>query len=235
MLFSRFTLFILIQAFFSVILYLTGATSAWDQSANWWPVVVILTNLVCISLLMRFFRAEGACYWRLFRIDRKHWKGDLLAMFLITLVFAPVTYFPNIFLGQLLFGSPEATLDLLVRPLPFWVVYGVIILFPLTQGLAELPTYFGYVMPRFQKNGMAVWLAVLLPSLVLGFQHLALPLIFDARFIAWRAFMYLPFAILVGAILHWRPRLLPYLVVVHILMDLSFTTMLLNVASVNSL
>jgi hypothetical protein len=230
MLFSRITLFIVFQTIFAALFTITGTGKPWLRSADWWLVVVILTNLTCIGLLIRFFSEEGACYRSLFRFDRKHWKKDLLTMGIITLVFAPVTYLPNIYLGKFLFGSSEATLALFIRPLPFWVVYAGFLLFPLTQALAELPTYFGYVMPRFQKSGIAVWLAVLLPSLMLGFQHLAVPLLFDARFIAWRAFMYIPFALLVGITLHWRPRLLPYMVVVHFLMDLSFMAMFLDVA-----
>jgi len=31
--------------------------------------------------------------------------------------------------------------------------------------------------------------------------------------------MFLPFAFLVGLVLKWRPRLLPYLAVVHVLID----------------
>lgn len=33
--------------------------------------------------------------------------------------------------------------------------------------------------------------------------------------------MFLPFALAVGFLLRWRPRLLPYLAIVHILMDFS--------------
>ena len=50
------------------------------------------------------------------------------------------------------------------------------------------------------------------------------------RFITWRAMMYLPFAIEVGLVMHWRPRLLPYLASVHVLMDLAFGLMFLGVA-----
>ncbi|HHY56203.1 MAG TPA: hypothetical protein GYA08_12285 [Chloroflexi bacterium] len=74
------------------------------------------------------------------------------------------------------------------------------------------------------------WTALSLPALMLAFQHIAIPLLFDWRFIAWRAFMFVPFAFLVGAALMWRPRLMPYLAIVHILLDMSFAVMLLGVA-----
>ena len=103
-------------------------------------------------------------------------------------------------------------------------------LFPLTQGLAETPTYFAFAMPRLEAQGLRRWQAVALPALMLGLQHLAAPLLFDWRFIAWRGLMFLPFAALVGIVMRWRPQLLPYIAVVHVLMDLSFAMMFLSVA-----
>ena len=117
-----------------------------------------------------------------------------------------------------------------VRTLPFWAVYIGIILFPITQGLAELATYFGYIMPALKTNRVRPWLAVSLPALMLGFQHITMPLLFDIRFILWRGLMYLPFAFLIGLIIQWRPRMLPYLAIVHVLMNMSFATMFLSVA-----
>lgn len=96
--------------------------------------------------------------------------------------------------------------------------------------MAELATYFGYIMPRLKQNGLPAWLAIALPALMLGFQHIAVPLLFDARFILWRGFMYLPFACLTGMVMYWRPRMLPYFAIIHILMNMSFATMFLEAA-----
>jgi hypothetical protein len=96
--------------------------------------------------------------------------------------------------------------------------------------LAELPTYFGYSMPRLEGQTGRAWLAVALASGFLAIQHVALPLLFDGRFMTWRALMFLPFAFMVGILLHWRPRLLPYLVIVHILIDAATAAALLSVA-----
>jgi hypothetical protein len=54
---------------------------------------------------------------------------------------------------------------------------------------------------------------------VLSLQHVTLPLVLDWRFVLWRALMFLPFALLLAVVLDRRPRLLPYLVIVHILLD----------------
>ena len=230
MLFSRLLLFAGIQAIFALAFYLAGSSNSWENSTNWWPMVVVITNLLCVGLLVHIFQSKGKRYWDIFRFDRQHIKGDLLAFLWITVLAAPISVLPNILLGGWLFGDSKATLDLFVRPLPFLAVYATIILFPLSQGMAEIATYFGYIMPSFKENGMRPWLAVTLPALMLSFQHIAVPLLFDVRFILWRGLMYIPFAFLIGIVIHRRSRMLPYFVIVHVLMNMYFATMFLSVA-----
>ena len=193
-------------------------------------MVVAAANVVCVISLVNLFRSEGRRYWDLFRIDRKHILRDVLTVIGSMVIGGPVAYFPNVLLGGWLFGDPNATLDLFVRPLPAWAAYASIILFPITQGLAELATYFGYVMPRLESRGMNKYLAVALPALMLGLQHVAVPFLFDGRFILWRGLMYIPFAFFAGILLRWRPRLLPYMAIIHAVMNMSFATMFLTVA-----
>lgn len=230
MLFSRLILFAGIQALFALGFYFAGSSHAWEASANWWPIIVPIANLVSVALLMRNLRKEGERYRDLFRFRREHVKGDLLALLGIMLIAAPVSVLPNMLLGGWLFGDANATLDLFVRPLPFWAVYALILLFPVTQGMSEIATYFGYVMPRFVLGGMRPWLAITLSALMLGLQHVAAPLLFDLRFIMWRGLMFIPFALLTGTAMYWRPRMLPYFAIVHVLMNVSVATMFLGVA-----
>ena len=230
MLFSRLFLFVSIQTIFALVFYFTGSFNAWETSVNWWLMVVVITNLVSFGLLMRIFQSKGTRYWDIFLFDRQYIKNDLLAFLGITILTAPVAILPNIILGGWLFGDPNATLDLLVRPLPYRVVYALIIFFPLSQGIVEIATYFGYIMPSFKERGMRPWLAITLPSVMLGFQHIAIPLLFDLRFILWRALMYIPFAFLIGIVIHRRPRMLPYFAIVHVLMNMFFATMFLKAA-----
>jgi hypothetical protein len=229
-LFGRVTLFLCIQTLFALALYLVGSHSAWNDSTNLWPFAVTLANFICITALVRFYRAEGKNYWDIFRIRHENLKGDLLALLGCMLIAGPAGYFPNILLANWLFGDPQKALALFVRPLPLWAAYTSILLFPITQGLVEIALYFTYAMPRLQSQGLPRWLALAIPALMLGFQHFAIPLVFDLRFIAWRALMFIPFAFVVGIMLHWRPRLLPYIAIIHILMDASFAAMLLSVA-----
>lgn len=230
MLFSRISLFIGIQALFALGFLLVNSSTAWENAANWWPFSVIITNFICVALLVQLFKQEGKRFWNIFHFQRKHIKSDLLALLGILILLGPVSFLPNIWLGGLLFGDPQRTLDLLIRPLPLWAVYAGIVLFPVTQGLAEIATYFAYAMPKLEAQGMRSWLAVSLASLMLAFQHIGVPFLFNARYLVWRGLMFVPFAFLVGIVMRWRPRLLPYLAIIHVLMDMSFATMLLGVA-----
>lgn len=230
LLFGRSILFLAIQALFAFGFMITGSANAWTDGAAWWPVVVTIANVLCLTAMISFYRVEGKSYWEIFRIRRENVKGDLLALLGTLVIAGPVGYLPNVLLANRLFGDPQTVLDLFVRPLPLWVAYASILLFPITQGLTEIPLYFAYVMPRLSERRFPNLLPVILPALMLGLQHFAVPFLFEIRFIAWRALMYIPFAFLVGIIMHWRPRLLPYIAIIHVLMDLSFATMLLSAA-----
>ena len=100
MLFSRLLLFASIQAIFALVFYLAGSSNSWETSANWWPMVVVITNLVCAGLLVQIFQSKGKRYWDVFRFDRQHIKGDLLAFLGITVLAAPISILPNILLGD---------------------------------------------------------------------------------------------------------------------------------------
>ncbi len=228
MLFSRLFLFLVMQGIFAAVLYLAGAASGWDASAAWWPITVSLVNFICLFLLVRLYRGEGKRYWDLFKFDRAYWKSDLLVMAGVLLISGPIAFLPNSMLSKAIFGDPQAGNNLFLQPLPLWAAWVTILLFPATQALAELPNYFAYVMPRLESQTGSKLLAIALPALLLGLQHLAAPLLLDGQFIVWRGLMFMPFAFLVGLVLYWRPRLLPYLVVVHFLMDLATAILLLT-------
>jgi hypothetical protein len=230
LLFGRTALFFGMQCLFALGFWLTGSTNAWDNGAGWWPMSVFLTNLICLAVMVSQFRSDGQSYWSIFSINRETIKSDLLVMLGTLIILGPVSYLPNILLANALLGDPLKAVSLILHPLPLWAAYASFLLFPITQGLVEIPTYFSFVMPRLEARGMRRWLAVVLPSVMLGLQHVAVPFLFDLRYIAWRGLMFIPFAFMVGIIMRWRPRLLPYIVIIHILMDISFAAMLLPYA-----
>jgi len=223
----RLILFAGLQALLALIFFLFAKPNAWDASTNWWPVIVFLANMVCLFLLIRFYKAEGDRFWNIFKFNKGSIGKDLLALLGFLIVAGPIGFLPNILLGNLLFGNVSVATELFLRPLPIWAVITSILLFPLSQGMVEIPTYMMYVMPRIEKGGLPRWAAILLPTLFLAAQHIAIPLVFNGRFILWRFLMFLPFALLVALVIKWRPRLLPYIAIIHVLMDISTGLMLL--------
>ena len=220
MLISRSVSFVLFQALIALFLAITGTTSSWDESVRWWTFMATFANIVSIFLLVRLLKGEGKRYLDIIRFSRATLKTDLLWFFGFSIIGLPIAAAPMNILGTAIFGDRMAPIYMMFLPLPTWALV-LSLLFPLTIGFAELPTYFAYVMPRLEvqlKNG---WVAWLIASFFLGAQHMFLPLIFDNRFILWRLLMYMPFALFVGLLLKFRPTLLPYLMIVHALVDLS--------------
>jgi len=220
MLVSRSALFLIFQALIALVIALTGQSRSWSESVRWWPFLPILANIVCILLLVYLFRAEEKRFVDLFRIQRSTVKMDLLWFFGSAIIGLPLTAAPIYTLAEVIFGDRMAPIQMMFIPLPTWAMV-VSILFPLTIAFAELPTYFGYSMPRIAEQIKNGWVAWLIASLFLALQHGFLPFIPGWRFFLWRALMYLPFALFAGLLLKLRPSLLPYFVFVHVLMDFS--------------
>ena len=229
MLVCRSVFFIGFQALIAFNFWIGGFPDFWKASEAWWPIAVILTNLICLILLIRFYRQEGLAYWDIFKVQRQHLKSDSVFLLGFLLIAGPIGYLPNLFSARWLFGDPQVALDFLVRPLPVWAALTSFALFPLLQGLVEIPTYMLYTQPRLEAQGLRPALAIGLVSLFLSAQHMFAPFIPDSRFIIYRLVMFLPFAVLVALVMRARPRLMPYIAVIHVLMDLSVAVMFLPV------
>ena len=223
MLFSRTALFALWQLIFVLAFSLAGSARPWEASVSWWLFTASLANITNIALLTWLARREGLRLSQLLNFERRAWKCDIPLVIGATIVAAPVGYFPNPLLARALFGNANAVVvvPMMFRPLPEWAIVVVAVIFPITIALAELPNYYGYVMPRLKAMRGSGWRVVILVAVIHAFQHIALPLQFDARFMFWRFGMFLPFALFVASLINWRPSLLPYLMIVHGLLDSS--------------
>lgn len=219
MLLSRSLLFILAQVLIALIVPATGASNAWDESTRYWALIAASANVASLYLLVRVYRAEGKRFWDILRFSRATWKADLLWFIIFSIVAMPLVAAPREPLAAAIFGDSMIATNLLFKPLPTWA-FLLSFLFPLTIWFAELPTYFGYCMPRLaeQVNG---WVAWMIASFFLAAQHMFLPLIFNEGYLLWRFGMFLPFALITGFALKHRPSLLPHFVIVHALLDIS--------------
>jgi hypothetical protein len=230
----RLLAFAAVQALIAAAFALGGRADPWSASVAWWPLVAVVVSLLTGALLIMNARREGLRYADLLNFQRGSVGRDILWAVLIGVLVGPVAYFPMLWLSDALYGDPQAASALMFRPLPPGWAAVLFVAFPLVVALTELPAYFGYVMPRLEaldgragerKGGFfrehVFAPAVLWPAFFLAAQHAALPLILDWRFIVWRLVMFLPFALVMGVAIHWRPRLLPYFMIGHFLIDLS--------------
>jgi hypothetical protein len=210
-----FALLLLLALAFQV----AGRTSPVSASAAWWLWFVTAANVACILLMARFGRAEGLRLRDIYFLSGATWKGDLLWTLI---AFAGIALFampPGTLLAQAFWGDANYPNTMLFRPLPLAAVYPLFLLMPVTQALAELPTYWGYVAPRLRAVGMNRWGVILLVGFVLSVQHMFFAFQLDLRYDLWLAFKFLLFAIWTGIIIDRRPTALPYLMAAHLLLD----------------
>jgi len=230
MLVVRLGLFTLIQSLMYLGFMLSQTEQAWVESARWWPLNVALTNVICMFLLDRLLRKENKRFSDFFEFKKGEIAKNFWIMSGLMILAMPIAMIPNLLLANLLYSDYNIAVNLFLRALPAWAAWLSLIVFPLTMPLGELTVYFGYVMPRLEiitgKKSLSFWLPVLLLSL----QHCAMPLLFDVRFVLWRAFMFLPFAFFIGLLVRRKPKLLPYILIGHFFIDLMTAISLLMIS-----
>jgi hypothetical protein len=220
LLLGRLGLFALFQAVFALVFWLAGRSAPAEDAVAWWVWEVALANLATIGLLAYLMKREGKTLADLYRVGlHPFWKDLLLALGLFV-IGLPIGALPNTLVGQALFGDALVPAQMMFRPIPLWGL-AIGLLFPLTIAFAEIPFYFAYLMPRLQAATGKTWLITVLCGIALAAQHVTLPFIPDGRYLLWRLLMYLPFALFIGVVMQWKPRLLRYFMVFHALMDLS--------------
>lgn len=212
-----------------------GGTEVIASSAAWWLWYVTAANLACLFLLARFAAREGLRLRELFFVSRATWRGDLKWAGIALVGIAVFGLLPGMWLARVLWGDPNLPNTLLIQALPLAAVYPLFLLMPLSQGLAELPTYWGYVAPRLRAAGYSRRTVILLVGAVLSLQHLFFAFRLDWRYDLWLALKYLPFALWTGFIVDRRPTSLPYLMVMHLALDASLPVLVLLVSKGMSL
>jgi membrane protease YdiL (CAAX protease family) len=119
-------------------------------------------------------------------------------------------------IGWLVYGTLTPPYLFGRLPLPA-ALYGVVV-FPFVWGLTEQMTYNGYLLPRWRVLFRSTSLSVALVSIVWSFQHAVMPLTFDPKFIVFRLFSPLPFAVFQTLLYLRLRRLIPF-AIAHALMD----------------
>lgn len=216
----RIILMILLQGIMYGVVMRTSLPVA--ASSYYWPVHLTLINGGLLVLMLVIFRKNGVQY---FKLITQFNKQDTRYFLLLLMPIIVTAMLPNVILSLLFYQDPFIGSEFLLGELPLVFMIMNLSLFPILQGLVELPYYFLFIMPRLKNiNPRKCWF-IGLPVFFLSIQHAFMPFRFDLVYLLYRSLMFLPFALLIGFLIHKRPSLVSYLVVLHILMNASLFLM----------
>lgn len=220
----RTVLFVLFGALFVGVLAVTGSEQPLQEAERWWPLQAILANIATFFILRYMIHKEGGTYRSMFAIQKGRLGKDILQFLWLMVVGFALAGIPLSFFSYLILGSLIPP-DLMFQPLPVWAAVIALIVFPISNGLVETPTYIGYALPRLRAASGKLWIAIILTGLALAFQHVALPLVFDVPYMMWRFVGFIPLAITLGYIFSRTNRLFP-IALAHFVMDLQMAMQL---------
>ncbi|WP_413301744.1 CPBP family intramembrane glutamic endopeptidase [Bacillus sp. 1P10SD] len=221
----RTILFILFGALLVGFFALAGESSPLHAAEKWWPFQAIFANIVTFLILRSLLKKEGHSYFSIFNFKKGRAKKDTLETLWLVIVGIVAGAIPLFLFSYLLLGTFTPP-EVMFQKLPIWAAATALILFPISNGLVETPTYIGYALPRIKARTGKLWLAITLSGLFLAFQHVALPLVFDGPYMMWRFLSFVPLAIILGIIFNKTNRLLP-IAIAHFLMDLQLVVQLM--------
>ena len=216
MLFARAASAVGAQALVAAVFALRSSPTPWHDAEPWLPVYGTLIDAGCLALLWPLTRREGIRLLDLVGWERTRLARDVLlgvALVPVSLVFI---FGGTSGAGWLLYGTITPPYFFSSLPLAA-ALYGVLV-WPLIWGLTEQMTYNGYLMPRFQALSGKASVAVACVAFAWSFQHVVMPLTFDAKFMAFRLLSSVPHS-LFGTMLYLRLRRVIPFAVAHALMD----------------
>jgi hypothetical protein len=218
MLFARSICALAAQALVAAIFALRSSPAPWRDAAPWLPVYATLIDAGCLATLWQLTRREGIGLIDLVGFDRTRLTRDVLFGFALIPVSLALILGGVYSTAWLVYGTltPPYLFGFGRLPLPA-ALYGVIV-FPFIWGLTEQMTYNGYLVPRFQVVFRSTTRAVALVAFVWSFQHVVMPFTFDAKYILFRLFSPVPYALFQTLVYLRLRRLIPF-AIAHACLD----------------
>ena len=220
---SRLIMFLFFQMIIAFFL------SSLGDSVKYWTLTATLTNIISIIILIILLKEEKTSFLSLFQFQKERIKVDLIWFIVLLIISVPLAIVPSLALSNLLWENTEYYHQVLFQPINKTLLYFLLFAYPISTGLAELTTYFGFVMPRLKDQMKSPGIVIALPVIAFSLQHCTLPLVFEGKFILFRGLMYLLFSLVYGVTIYKRPSLLPWLVILQVLIYILPMTMLLSV------
>ncbi|SOC22571.1 hypothetical protein SAMN05880501_11452 [Ureibacillus xyleni] len=213
------TIFFLVFGLVMILIFnLLGSSDAMKEAEKWWPYQAILANVASFIVLKYLLNKEDKSYNTILHFKKEKLGKDVLKGLLYLLISFPFAAIGLYGVSYLVFGTMQPPANMM-QALPLGAAIIALILFPLSNALVELPTYFGYAFPRIEKKWGSVALAIILPALFLSLQHGPLPIVLGGAYISWRLLAFIPLAFVVAIIFHKTRNITP-LLIAHYVMDL---------------
>lgn len=204
------------QAIVAAVFFLRSSPTPWQDAEPWLPVYGTLIDAGCLALLWRLTRREGIRLFDLVGFERTRIARDVLLGFALIPVGLVFIFGGTFAAGWLLYGAPAPPYLFASLPLPA-ALYGVLV-WPFIWGLTEQMAYNGYLAPRFQVLCRSTGMAIAIVAFAWSAQHVFMPLVFDAKFMAFRLLSSVPYAVF-STFLYLRIRRLIPFAIAHALMD----------------
>ena len=216
MLFARAFFAVVAQALVALVFALQSSPTPWRDAAPWLPVYGTLIDAGCLALLWRLTRREGMSLLDLVGFERSRLARDVMLGFVLVPVSLAFIFAGIYAASWLVYGTLRP--PYLYEPLPLpAALYGVLV-WPFIWGFTEQITYNGYLAPRFQVLCRSTALAVAIVAFAWSFQHVVMPLLIDAKFMAFRLLSAVPNTVF-QIVLYLRLRRLIPFAIAHALMD----------------
>ena len=199
-----------------LIIFLAGSKIASKQLSDissWWTVVATIVNIFTIILLIYVSKKNDMTYLTLigYRKGETTIKQIVILSVTVLLVGGGGMYLS----GFICYGVIPYSPPMMIAPVPKVLALINFFLLPVTTALAEDGLYLGCGVNVIKNKTCAI----LVPAFFYTLQHCFIPVLIDARYIAYRFLSYLPLIIILCLYYHKKRNPLP-IMVGHALIDL---------------
>lgn len=215
---SSFALLLPLRCVMFIAIFAVGAAAAGKslrETSSWWSLVASCVNVVTIIVLFAAAKSAKMSYSEMIGLRRgaRSVKKTIGLIFVFILVGMGGMYLS----GLVCYGKmmPHVTVDI-AAPIPLALAVINLIVLPATVGFAEDGLYLGLGVNSI-KNKYA---AVIVPAFFYALQHCFIPMIPDARYMAYRFFSFLPLTVLFC--IYYRKKKDPVpIIAAHAILDLA--------------
>ena len=199
-----------------LIIFLAGSriiSKQLNDMSSWWTTVATIANILTVIMLIYISRKNDMTYLDLIGYR----KGDtsIKQIVIISIMILSVGGGGMYLAGFLCYGILPYSPPMMIAPVPKVLALINFFLLPVTTALAEDGLYLGCGVNVIKNKTCAI----LVHAFFYTLQHCFIPVLIDARYIAYRFLSYLPLIIILCLYYHKKRNPLP-IMVGHALIDL---------------